>query len=69
MAGLNPVDLFDVRSLLSEEEQIERYSSVLRAMQGQPVYFRLLDIGGDKAAPFFDLPHEDNPYLGYRGSQ
>lgn len=55
--------------LLDEEEQAARYASVVRAMAGRPVYFRLLDIGGDKEAPFFDLPREDNPYLGLRGSR
>ncbi len=55
--------------LLDEEEQANRYASVVRAMDGRPVYFRLLDIGGDKEAPFFNLPKEDNPYLGFRGSR
>ena len=26
-------------------------------------------IGGDKPAPFLNLPQEDNPYLGFRGSR
>jgi phosphotransferase system enzyme I (PtsI) len=55
--------------ILSEEEQLERYSAVVKAMDGRPVCFRLLDIGGDKGAPFFELPEEDNPYLGFRGSR
>lgn len=55
--------------ILNEDEQYERYASVLQAMDGKPVYFRLLDIGGDKGAEFFDLPREDNPYLGFRGSR
>jgi phosphotransferase system enzyme I (PtsI) len=55
--------------LLDEEEQAARYASVVQAMDGRPVYFRLLDIGGDKEAPFFNLPKEDNPYLGFRGSR
>ena len=55
--------------ILSEEEQFQRYVSVVKAMEGRPVCCRLLDIGGDKGASFFDLPHEDNPYLGYRGSR
>ena len=55
--------------LLDEEEQLERYAAVVKAMSGWPVCFRLLDIGGDKAAPFFNLPQEDNPYLGFRGSR
>lgn len=55
--------------LLTEEEQLERYVSVIHAMNGKAVYFRLLDIGGDKTAPFFDLAREENPYLGFRGSR
>jgi len=55
--------------ILSEEEQFQRYAAVVKAMDGRPVCFRLLDVGGDKGAPFFDLPVEDNPYLGFRGSR
>ena len=55
--------------LLDEEEQYECYASVVRAMDGRRVCFRLLDIGGDKQSPLFDLPREDNPYLGLRGSR
>ena len=55
--------------ILSEDEQWERYSTVVRAMQGKAVYFRMLDIGGDKGAPFLKLPREENPYLGLRGSR
>ena len=55
--------------ILNEEEQYERYASVVKAMAGRRVSFRLLDIGGDKQSPFFDLPREDNPYLGLRGSR
>lgn len=55
--------------ILDEDEQYERYAAVVKAMAGRRVSFRLLDIGGDKQAPFFDLPREDNPYLGLRGSR
>ncbi len=55
--------------LLSEDEQYERYASVVRAMDGRRVSFRLLDVGGDKQAPLFDLPQEANPQLGLRGSR
>ncbi len=55
--------------LLTEDEQFERYAKVVKAMEGKPVYFRLLDIGGDKGADFFKLPAESNPYLGFRGSR
>ena len=55
--------------VLSEEEQLDRYARVLEIMDGSPVYFRLLDLGGDKAADFLDLPKEDNPALGFRGAR
>jgi len=55
--------------ILDEDEQYERYVRVVRAMAGRRVCFRLLDIGGDKPAPQFDLPREDNPCLGLRGSR
>ncbi|MCX5685703.1 MAG: PEP-utilizing enzyme, partial [Planctomycetota bacterium] len=55
--------------LLSEEEHLERYSAVTKAMDGLPVYFRLLDIGGDKPSPLFDFPYEVNPSLGLRGAR
>lgn len=62
-------EFFAAGRLLSEEEQYERYASVAAAMPGQPVTIRLLDIGGDKGAPFFDLAEEQNPYLGFRGAR
>ena len=62
-------EFFVADRILTEEEQYERYTSVLKAMNGRPVCFRLLDIGGDKRAPFFDLPQEENPFLGFRGSR
>jgi phosphoenolpyruvate-protein phosphotransferase (PTS system enzyme I) len=55
--------------ILDEEEQYERYASVVKAMAGRRVSIRLLDIGGDKQFPLFGLPREDNPYLGLRGSR
>jgi phosphoenolpyruvate-protein kinase (PTS system EI component) len=38
-------------------------------MQGKPVTFRLLDIGGDKPLPFLRMKKEANPYLGWRGAR
>jgi phosphotransferase system enzyme I (PtsI) len=55
--------------LLSEDEQAERYASVLKAMAGAPVHIRLADIGGDKPAPYLKLPDEANPALGFRGAR
>jgi phosphotransferase system enzyme I (PtsI) len=57
------------RRVLSEEEQSERYASVIEAMGGAQVYLRLLDLGGDKAAPFLGLEREENPHLGLRGAR
>ena len=55
--------------ILSEDEQYERYAQVITQMEGRPVYLRLADLGGDKAARFLNLPREDNPALGYRGAR
>jgi fructose-specific PTS system IIA-like component len=51
----------------SEEEQFAIYSAAARAAAGRPVIIRTFDLGGDKAAPYLNLPAEDNPFLGYRG--
>ncbi|RBR31315.1 phosphoenolpyruvate--protein phosphotransferase [Enterococcus cecorum] len=50
----------------SEEDQFEAYKAVLEGMDGKPVVVRTMDIGGDKELPYLDLPHEMNPFLGYR---
>ena len=55
--------------LLDEDQQYERYAAVVKAMGGRRVSFRLLDIGGDKHSPLFDMPREANPYLGLRGGR
>ena len=55
------------QELPSEEEQFEAYKAV-SVMFGKdhPVVIRSLDIGGDKALPYLDMPKEMNPFLGYR---
>lgn len=50
----------------SEEEQFAAYAGAAAAFE-HPVVIRMFDIGGDKPAPYLDLPHEDNPFLGVRG--
>ena len=62
-------EFFAAGRLLSEDEQYERYRKVIERMAGRPVTFRLIDIGGDKTAPYFGLEQEMNPYLGFRGSR
>ena len=56
----------DRPSLPTEEEQFEAYSTVAKAMGTKEVIIRTLDIGGDKAVPYLEIPKEDNPFLGYR---
>ena len=52
--------------LPTEEEQFTAYKAVLEEMKEKPVIVRTLDIGGDKELPYLQLPHEMNPFLGYR---
>jgi phosphoenolpyruvate-protein phosphotransferase len=51
----------------SEDEQRQQYQAIADAMGERPLIVRLLDIGGDKPAPYLDLPPEENPALGQRG--
>jgi phosphotransferase system enzyme I (PtsP) len=50
----------------SEQQQTELYQQVLSSFPKQPVTMRTLDVGGDKALPYFPIV-EDNPFLGWRG--
>ncbi|WP_394202322.1 phosphoenolpyruvate--protein phosphotransferase [Marinagarivorans algicola] len=50
----------------SEEEQRQVYREQLAAFFPHPVTMRTLDIGGDKALPYFPI-EEENPFLGWRG--
>lgn len=50
----------------SEEEQRNIYRQVLESFHPRPVTLRTLDVGGDKALPYFPI-EEDNPFLGWRG--
>ena len=51
----------------SEEEQFAIYAEAAQIATGRPVIIRTFDLGGDKAAPYLNLPAEDNPFLGYSG--
>ncbi|MGI9609511.1 MAG: phosphoenolpyruvate--protein phosphotransferase, partial [Acidimicrobiia bacterium] len=50
----------------TEEEQRIIYREHMEAFSPLPVTMRTLDIGGDKALPYFPI-EEDNPFLGWRG--
>jgi phosphotransferase system enzyme I (PtsP) len=55
------------RTSFPEQETLHRlYRKVLEEFAPQPVTIRTLDIGGDKELPYFPLPKEDNPFLGWR---
>ncbi|TAL16495.1 phosphoenolpyruvate--protein phosphotransferase [bacterium] len=54
------------QDLPSEQAQYEVYSRAVKIMQGLPVTFRTLDIGGDKPLPYLPLGHEENPQMGFR---
>jgi phosphotransferase system enzyme I (PtsP) len=53
-------------SFPTSEEQRVLYRQLLTSFAPRPVTMRTLDIGGDKALPYFPLK-EDNPFLGWRG--
>lgn len=50
-----------------EEEQADRYGAIATALGGRPLIIRLLDVGGDKTAPYLPIAPEENPALGVRG--
>lgn len=51
----------------SEEEQYRLYRRAVERMGGRTLTLRTLDIGGDKQLPYFKMPKESNPALGWRG--
>jgi len=53
-------------SMPGEEEQYEAYRTVAEAFPGSAVYIRTFDLGGDKFPMFLHMPHEENPFLGWR---
>lgn len=50
----------------SEQEQCDIYREQLEAFAPKVVTMRTLDVGGDKALPYFPID-EENPFLGWRG--
>src|SRR5215469_2789799 len=71
--GADGIGLFRTEMLFmngrppSEEEQLAVYERVLKSAKGKTVIIRTFDLGGDKAAPYLELPVEENPFLGLRG--
>ncbi|MFH1045878.1 MAG: phosphoenolpyruvate--protein phosphotransferase [Candidatus Omnitrophota bacterium] len=52
--------------LPGEDEQFEAYKKVLQQVKPHSVVVRTLDLGGDKFLSQLHIPHEMNPYLGWR---
>ncbi len=52
--------------LPNEEEQYQAYKKVVTAMAPKPVVIRTFDLGGDKFLSHLEMPHEMNPFLGWR---
>lgn len=58
---------FMVRSTFPQPaQQTEIYRRVLDQSDDKPVYFRTLDIGGDKQLPYLQDNEDQNPALGWR---
>jgi phosphocarrier protein FPr/phosphocarrier protein len=51
----------------TEDEQLQQYQAIAKALEGRPLVIRTLDIGGDKPIPYLPMPAEENPALGLRG--
>ena len=50
----------------NEEEQYQAYRQAAETLKPQPLVIRTLDLGGDKLLSSLVIPHEMNPYLGWR---
>ena len=48
------------------DEQAAFYEDAIARVNGKPMVFRTLDLGGDKVAPFMGGDREENPALGWR---
>lgn len=67
--GLFRTELLFMRHthLPSEDLQAETYKTLAKAFAPWSVIIRTLDIGGDKPVAGIEFPHEENPFLGWRG--
>jgi phosphotransferase system enzyme I (PtsI) len=75
-AGAESIGLFRTEFLYleradlpSEDEQYEDALAALRAVEGRPVTFRTLDLGGDKLPLAVKIATGPNPALGMRSSR
>lgn len=55
-----------LRDYPSEETLFHAYADIALRMNGKRTVIRTLDVGADKQIPYFHLPSEENPALGFR---
>ena len=63
--GLLRTEFLFTRSRPSIKMQQKHYQEIFALFD--EITVRTLDVGGDKALPYLDIPHESNPFLGIRG--
>jgi phosphotransferase system enzyme I (PtsI) len=55
----------------TEQQQIELYERAYKKVEKldgeRELIIRTLDIGADKQLPYYEMPTEENPFLGFRG--
>jgi phosphoenolpyruvate-protein phosphotransferase len=57
----------DRQNAPDEDEQFAQYRDIALGLGRRPLVIRLLDIGGDKPAPYLPIAAEENPAMGLRG--
>jgi phosphoenolpyruvate-protein phosphotransferase (PTS system enzyme I) len=58
---------FQHQTIPTEDEQLAIYREFIDGMDGRPIVFRTLDVGGDKVQRYLGARKESNPFLGWRG--
>jgi len=54
------------KAMPTEEEQYLAYKQIVEGFRGKPVIIRTFDVGGDKEISYFNIPKEQNPFMGFR---
>ncbi len=67
--GLYRSELMYMESLdfPKESEQLIEYEALNKVIGNKDIVIRTLDTGADKTLPYFQMPQEENPFLGVRG--
>ncbi len=51
------------------DSQKRVYKEIYDKAGGKPIIFRTFDVGGDKEVPYIQMPHEENPAMGWRATR